>query len=61
MDKRSFSAMVILILLALLAVIGIVATLVDTYRDGYRPVQTDWAQVAEHDALRDASTSISYR
>lgn len=53
--------MFLIILLAALALIGIVATFVESRRDGFRPVTTDWTRVAEHDALSDAESTVSYR
>jgi hypothetical protein len=38
--------MIIVIVLGALAVWGIVATVVELRRDGYRPVSTDWSRVA---------------
>jgi hypothetical protein len=43
---RSVSAMIIVIVLGALAIWGIVATVVELRRDGYRPVPTDWSRVA---------------
>ncbi len=53
--------MVIIILLALLAIVGLVATFVEVRRDGFRPVATDWARVAERDAIHDAEATVVYR
>ncbi|WP_194420871.1 hypothetical protein [Microbacterium abyssi] len=53
--------MIIVILLAALALIGLVATVVEIHRDGYRAAPTDWTRVAEHDTLRDAESTVAYR
>lgn len=53
--------MVVIILLAALALVGVVATLVELRRDGFRAVATDWTRVAERDSLSDAETSLIYR
>lgn len=57
--------MIFIALLAALAVIGLVTTAIDVYRDGYRAVATDWTRVAERgpdrDALRDAESALGYR
>lgn len=58
---HSISAMVIIFLLAALALIGIVATLVELRRDGFRPVETDWTRVAEHDSIQIAEPTPTYR
>ena len=42
--------MVIIILLAALAVVGVVATVIDIARPRPHRVPTDWARVREHDA-----------
>jgi hypothetical protein len=41
--------MVIVILLAALALWGVIATVVELPRDGYHAARTDWTRVAEHD------------
>jgi len=53
--------MFIIILLAVLAAVGLVATFVEIRRDGFRPVATDWARVAERDAIHDAEPTVTYR
>ena len=53
--------MFIIILLAALALVGLVATFVEIRRDGFRPVATDWARVAEHDTLQNAESTVAYR
>lgn len=53
--------MFIITLLAFLALIGLVATFVEVHRDGFRPVATDWARVAERDAIHDAESTVAYR
>lgn len=53
--------MFIIVLLAVLGIIGLVATFVEIHRDGFRPVETDWTRVAEHDALHDAESTVAYR
>lgn len=53
--------MVIIILLAVLAVIGLIATFVEIRRDGFRPVPTDWTKVAERDALHAPESTVAYR
>lgn len=42
--------MLLIILLALLALWGIVVTIVNMCGDGGRPVPTDWTRVAEYGA-----------
>lgn len=58
---HSISAMVIIILLAALALIGLVATLVEVRRDGFQAVATDWTRVAEHDVTQNAESTPAYR
>ncbi len=53
--------MFIIILLAVLALVGLVTTIVEIRRDGFRPIATDWTRVAERDALVDASSAVTYR
>ncbi|WP_426187348.1 hypothetical protein [Microbacterium sp. TWP3-1-2b2] len=53
--------MVIIILLAALALIGLVATLVEVRRDGFQAVATDWTRVAEHDVTQNAEPTPAYR
>lgn len=53
--------MVIIIALAVLALTGVVASLVELRRDGFRPVATDWTRVAEHDSIRNAESAPVYR
>lgn len=53
--------MVILILLAVLAGVGLVATVIEVRRDGFHAVATDWSRVAERDALDSAESTTSYR
>jgi len=53
--------MILLILLAVLGLVGVVLTIVDIRRDGYRQVATDWTRVAERETPRDATPAISYR
>jgi hypothetical protein len=53
--------MIILILLLALALWGLIATVVELRRDGYRQTPTDWRRVAEHDPLTAAGSGASYR
>lgn len=53
--------MFILILLALIVLIGVVLTIVEIHRDGYRAVPTDPAQLAGRDALDRAAATTAYR
>lgn len=54
--------MFIIFLLAAIALTGLVATLVEIRRDGYRAVSTDWTRVAEHDVtIQNAESMITYR
>ncbi|MGV2982290.1 hypothetical protein ACNPNP_01180 [Microbacterium sp. AGC85] len=53
--------MVIIILLATLALAGVIATLVELGRDGFRPIATDWTRVAERDTARNAESAPIYR
>lgn len=53
--------MFIIIVLAALAIIGLVATIVEIHRDGFRPVETDWTRVAERDTVQDAESTVAYR
>ncbi|MGM7670492.1 hypothetical protein [Microbacterium sp. A93] len=53
--------MSIIILLAVLALAGLIATVIELRRDGFHAVATDWSRVADHDALDSAEASISYR
>lgn len=53
--------MFLIILLAALAIAGLITTIVDIRRDGHRRVPTNWTRVAEHDPLGDASSITSYR
>lgn len=48
--------MFIFIVLVVLALIGIVATVIEIRRDGYQAVATDWTRVAEFDAPESAAT-----
>lgn len=58
---RSVSAMVIIILLAVLALAGVVSTVIELRRDGFRPVATDWTRVAERDIIQNAESAPIYR
>jgi len=58
---HSISAMVIIILLATLALAGVIATLVELGRDGFRPIATDWTRVAERDTAQNAESAPIYR
>ena len=58
---HSISAMVIIILLAALALSGVIATLVELGRDGFRPIATDWTRVAERDGIQSADSAPIYR
>lgn len=51
--------MFILILLSILGLTGLVLTIVEVRRDGFRAVRTDWSRVADHDA--GATSTLSYR
>jgi hypothetical protein len=55
--------MVIVTLLIALSVWGIVWTIIDVRRDGYRRRDTDWTRVAgrDDDALRRAESATTYR
>ena len=53
--------MVIIIVLATLALAGVIATLVELRRDGFRPVPTDWTRVAERDSIQHAESAPIYR
>jgi hypothetical protein len=53
--------MVVIIILAALAVVGVVATLVELRRDGFRPVATDWTRVAEYDSVQNAESAPIHR
>lgn len=53
--------MSILILLAVLAVAGLIATVIELRRDGFHAVKTDWSRVACRDAIDRAESSIGYR
>jgi hypothetical protein len=53
--------MFIIIALIALAVWALVATVIELRRDGHRRVPTDWARVAERDALDRAETGHVYR
>lgn len=53
--------MFIILLLAALALTGLVATIIELRRDGFRAVATDWTRVAEHDSFQDAESSPIYR
>ncbi|MGO2519348.1 MAG: hypothetical protein ACTH8F_04455 [Microbacterium sp.] len=47
--------MFIIILLAILALTGIVLTAIEVRRDGYHAATTDWTRVAEYDAPESAA------
>lgn len=47
--------MSILIILAALALWGLVAAFVELRRDGHRALPTDWSRVAEHDLVSCAT------
>lgn len=53
--------MILLLSLLALLVWAAVATVVELRRDGYRPVPTDWRQVAGRDALDAAESGHGYR
>ncbi|CAH0149338.1 MULTISPECIES: hypothetical protein [unclassified Microbacterium] len=53
--------MILIILLAALALIGLIATFIEVHRDGFRPVATDWTRVAEHDVVGVSAQPGSYR
>lgn len=53
--------MVIIIVLAALALTGLVATIVELRRDGFHAVATDWTRVAERDSIQAAESSPTYR
>ena len=55
--------MFILIVLGILALIGVVATVIDVARDGYRRVPTDRTRVAEYsiDPIDRAEQSLLLR
>ena len=53
--------MFIIILLAALALVGLVATFIEIRRDGFHAVATDWTRVAERDVVRDAESTVAYR
>ena len=53
--------MILLLLLGLLAISGIVATLVNLRTDGYRQVPTDWIRVAERSGGQAGSAPSACR
>jgi hypothetical protein len=54
--------MFIILVLFVLAAWGMIATVIDVRRDGYRQRQTDWSRAGGYDdPLRAAETSSSYR
>ncbi|WCM55581.1 hypothetical protein [Microbacterium sp. EF45047] len=53
--------MIIAILLAALALWGVIATIIEVRRDGYRPVPTDWSRVAGIDAAQHPEPGVGYR
>lgn len=50
--------MIIIVTLAGLAIWGLVATIVELRRDGFRAVPTDWARVAEHDLPAEPAEQV---
>lgn len=58
---RSVSAMLIIILIAVLALAGVTLTAVELHRDGFRAIATDWTRVAERDSIQEAETAPTYR
>ncbi|WP_193597279.1 hypothetical protein [Microbacterium sp. YJN-G] len=53
--------MSILLILAALALWGLVAALVELRRDGHRALPTDWSRVAEHDLVACATRATAHR
>lgn len=53
--------MILLIVLAAIALWGIVATVVELRRDGYRRTPTDHTRVADLDPLQRAEVGHAYR
>jgi len=53
--------MILLLLLALLVLLGVVLTIVEIHRDGYRAVPTDPAQLAGRGTLDQAEATTVYR
>lgn len=46
--------MFIILLLIALSIWGVVATVIDVRRDGYRATPTDWSRVAQSDRVQAA-------
>lgn len=46
--------MILLLLLIALSIWGVVATVMDVRRDGFRATPTDWSRVAESDRAQAA-------
>ncbi|GAT71726.1 hypothetical protein [Microbacterium hydrocarbonoxydans] len=53
--------MILVIALIAIVVWGIVATVIEVRRDGYRPVPTDWSRVAGREPLDRAEIGHGYR
>lgn len=53
--------MFIIILLAALALTGLVATIIELRRDGFHAAPTNWTRVAEHSSSQDAESAHIYR
>lgn len=53
--------MFIIVLLAALALTGLIATIIELRRDGFHAVATDWTRVAEHDRSQEAESAPTYR
>lgn len=53
--------MILVFALIALSVWGLIATVIELRRDGYRQTPTDWNRVAEHDALDRAELGHVYR
>ena len=53
--------MILIIALVALSVWGIIDTVIQLRRDGYRPVPTDWSRVADRDAIDRAEVGHTYR
>jgi hypothetical protein len=59
--ERSVSAMILIILLIALAAWGVIASIVELRRDGYRRTPTDWSRVAGRDIGQHAESGHIYR
>lgn len=53
--------MILIILIAAIALWGVIATIVDVHRDGYRRTPTDPHRVADLDPLQRAEPGPAYR